>query len=229
MKYTICGFQQSELISLGLDHTDALILRYIFDFFSTDKMCQKVENNKIWFWFSYGTICEEMPILGIKTNRHIAKIMRKWEEVNLIEKMVVRGSDSYMLKGKKCSRRGVYTYFSFNPEVLTSLVSSPSSEQKSSMVKEVMRKKAQSLNAKKSTTSEQKSSIKDSSSMNSLFINNSTNANDEDIKIYFEHNDWQFRSDGFAFHKTYGEKIPVRKFTGMLPMEYVKKIDELYA
>ena len=31
------------------------------------------------------------------------------------------------------------------------------------------------------------------------------------------------------FHKTYGEKIPVRKFTGMLPMEYVKKIDELYA
>jgi len=44
-----------------------------------------------------------------------------------------------------------------------------------------------------------------------------------------EHNDWQFRSDGFVVHKTYGDIIPVRKFTGMLPIEYVKKIDELYA
>lgn len=228
MKYTICGFQQSELISLGLDHTDALILRYIFDFFSTDKMCQKVENNKIWFWFSYGTICEEMPILGIKTNRHIAKIMRKWEEVNLIEKMVVRGEDCYMLKGKKCSRRGVYTYFSFNPELLTRLVSSPSSEQKSSMVKKDMSKKTQTLNAEKGITSEQKSSIKDSSSIDSLFINNSIIVGSEEIKTYFVFNDWEFRSDGFAVHTKYGDKIPVRKFPYSLPLDLVQKIDELY-
>jgi len=191
-------------------------------------MCQKVENNKIWFWFSYGTICEEMPILGIKTNRHIAKIMRKWEEVNLIEKMVVRGEDSYMLKGKKCSRRGVYTYFSFNPELLTRLVSSPTSEQKSSMVKKDMSKKTQTLNAEKGITSEQKSSIKDSSSIDSLFINNSIIVGSEEIKTYFVYNDWEFRSDGNAVHKVYGDKYPVRKFPFMLPLELVNKIDELF-
>jgi len=227
MKYTICGFQQAELLNLGLDHTDALILRYILDFFNTNKMCQKVHDDKIWFWLSYGTICEEMPILGIKTNKHIAKIMSKWEKSGIIDKMVVKGNDEYILNGKKLSRRGSFTYFTLNPDIMSLLISTPA--QKSETPPNGLRKKAQQGGAFSSSPSTQKSETKDSSSTDSLFINNSTNANDEDIKIYFEHNDWQFRSDGFAFHKTYGEKIPVRKFTGMLPMEYVKKIDELYA
>ena len=226
MKYTICGFQQAELLNLGFDHTDALILRYILDFFNTNKMCQKVEDNKIWFWLSYGTICEEMPILGIKTNKHIAKIMSKWEKAGVIEKMIVKGIDEYILHGKKLSRRGSFSYFTFNPEAINRLVST--SAQKSETPSIGQRKKAQPGSALMSSPSTPKSDTKDSSPMNSLFINTSTTSNNEELKIYFEHNDWQFRSDGFAFHKIFGDKIPVRKFTGMLPMEYVKKIDELY-
>ena len=34
----------------------------------------------------------------------------------------------------------------------------------------------------------------------------------QEIKTYFVFNDWEFRSDGNAVHKVYGDKYPVRKF-----------------
>ena len=50
----------------------------------------------------------------------------------------------------------------------------------------------------------------------------------QEIKTYFVFNDWEFRSDGNAVHKVYGDKIPVRKYPYSLPLELVQKIDELY-
>ena len=46
MKFTVNGFQQKEIVRLGLDHTDALILRYIVDFFHNGGMYQRVDDNK---------------------------------------------------------------------------------------------------------------------------------------------------------------------------------------
>lgn len=78
MKYTIEGFPQSELVRLGLDNTDSVILRYFVDFFSSGDMKMLTDNNGDQFaWIKYEKVIQELPCTGIKTTDGIARRFKK--------------------------------------------------------------------------------------------------------------------------------------------------------
>ena len=137
MKYTICGFQQQELIRLGLDHTDALILRYIVDFYHNGGMYQRVDDNKVWFWFSYANVATGLPCIGIKSEKHVAAIMRKWITAGIIEKKIVKGVDEYLHDGKKKKRTGTWTYFHLIDTAMTALTTAEKKAPNKSEVPEI--------------------------------------------------------------------------------------------
>lgn len=109
MKYTIEGFQQKILIEYGLDCLDAVILRYIIDFWQTGKMQIFPEDNvhknsspNEYFWMNYSTIINELPILAIE-KQALSKRMKKFVVCGLLNKRLWKYSG------------GTYTYFRFVP------------------------------------------------------------------------------------------------------------------
>jgi hypothetical protein len=219
MKYTICGFQQDELIRLGLDHTDALILRYIVDFYSTGKMCQRVKENRVWFWFKYDTICSEMPVIGIKTPKHVADIMRKWEKVGLVMKDVIRGVDEYMLNGLKLTRRGVYVYFSFDQEKIERLLTA----EKTALNKCEVPGNPQRDCGKNRTGSAENSAIKDSSFIHPSFIDPSVSPTGE---VLFSDEGWVFLSNLTAYYHDDPEQVFTWKnLPRGFPYDVMEKMD----
>lgn len=66
MKYTIMGFLQSKLKELGLDVTDALVLRYFVDFKDSRTMKSERIGDKTYYWVQYEGVLRELPILNIK-------------------------------------------------------------------------------------------------------------------------------------------------------------------
>jgi hypothetical protein len=111
MKYTIEGFQQDILTQYSLDCTDAVILRYIIDFWLSGKM-QKHEHDgeSDYFWMSYKTIIEELPIIKIK-KQALADRMQKFVDCGLMK--------FYLWK----SGQGTFTHYKIIPEKYAPLVS----------------------------------------------------------------------------------------------------------
>ena len=71
MKYTIEGFNQVELVKMGLNSNDAIILRWFVDFYATSKMAiVKNETGQEFKWVKYQAVIDDLPILGI-TNKSI--------------------------------------------------------------------------------------------------------------------------------------------------------------
>ena len=122
MKYTICGFQQSEMINLGFDSNDAILLRWVVDFFNTEKMTLKVQDDRVYFWVNYKTVTEELPILRITNTEIIARRFAKWESAGLIKKLLVKGADEFISNGRKGKRSGTFTYFTFDSDMLAVLL-----------------------------------------------------------------------------------------------------------
>lgn len=122
MKYTICGFQQDELVALGFDSNDAVMLRWVVDFFNTDKMAVKIHEDRIFFWVNYKTVIEELPISGISNKEIVARRFDKWAQAGLVKKLLVKGMDEFSSNGRKGSRSGTFTYFSFDSEALSILL-----------------------------------------------------------------------------------------------------------
>lgn len=78
MKYTIEGFSQAELIRLGLDHSDAILLRWFSDFNQTGRMDEfQGPDGKTYFWVKYSKVTEELPILGLNSPDAVAKRLRR--------------------------------------------------------------------------------------------------------------------------------------------------------
>jgi len=121
MKYTIEGFQQEVLVQYGLDSVDAIILRYIIDFFNTGKMNHKIIDNRIYFWVLYDSIINDLPILRIKSKIVIARRFNKYVGRGLLKKNTIKGIDYYFNNNSEFSRRGSYTYFSFNKSIFQEL------------------------------------------------------------------------------------------------------------
>lgn len=136
VKFTICGLQQDKLLKMGLDCQDAVIIAWFKDFRDTTLMCQKVIDYEIYNWVNYQTVLDELPILHSgkppateeqRRNRRI-KVKRcfdKYVKCGLMKKHEVKGVDEYMKEGQQMRRRGSFTYFCFNSEVLVSLLSKP--------------------------------------------------------------------------------------------------------
>lgn len=110
MKNTIHGFSQDKLLQHGLDNDDALILRFVLDFFSTNKMSCIVDGNLVFFWLSYQYVSQELPILGKKKNsspRSISRRFLNYHRHGLLHRKLI-----YELNGKI----GTYTFFAFSDQ-----------------------------------------------------------------------------------------------------------------
>ncbi|MBU5484146.1 conserved phage C-terminal domain-containing protein [Clostridium sp. MSJ-11] len=98
MKYTILGFKQSELVKLGLDTVDALILRYFVDFKDSGRMVREKVDNKVYYWVKYEGIIESLPILNLKKDA-IYRRLKKMSNVNILEHKTIIGNGMFSYYG----------------------------------------------------------------------------------------------------------------------------------
>lgn len=84
MKNTIQGFNQRDLIELGLDNDDALILRWFVDFKDAGKMVSKIIENEKYYWIKYSQLIEDLPILKAKTKDSIYRRLKKMTKAGIL-------------------------------------------------------------------------------------------------------------------------------------------------
>lgn len=193
MKYTIEGLQQGVLLDLAyqeynkkkkqkiikhpIDISDAVILRFVIDFYSTGKMTEIQINGKTYFWVNYKTVIKELPLLKIKEMHGIANRFRKYEKVGLLKKEIV-----YEKEGQK----GTFTFFRFT-EKLADLLFTPETKSSDPCNDNFIPPETQD-----SPPPETKSSDKDSSTI----INSSTREKDcfsIPLEFYRQYNDITFQ------------------------------------
>lgn len=85
MKYTIEGLQQDKLVEWGLDGNDAIIIRYVIDFWNTQKMVMITHDGETFFWLNYKHLLENLPILQIKSKDSIRRRFSKYENCGLMK------------------------------------------------------------------------------------------------------------------------------------------------
>lgn len=122
MKYTIEGLQQDVLVRWNLDGTDAIILRYLIDFYHSGRMHHKIHENRVFMWVYYQTIIDDLPIIGIKSRRMIVMRFQRYITCGLMGQYISRGVDEYLDNGIKERRHGSYSYYCFYPNKLVELV-----------------------------------------------------------------------------------------------------------
>lgn len=121
MKYTISGFQQDVLVKLKLNNTDAAILRFLVDFLATEKMVHVVIDYRIYFWIKYEAVIKELPVLEIASTRVMARHFDKLVDAGVLYKKFENKPHECLKDGRAEIRKGSYTYFCFNPKLLTEL------------------------------------------------------------------------------------------------------------
>lgn len=110
MRWTIEGFSQKRLVGLGLDAIDAVLLRFVADFYLSGKMQKVIMGDQEYFWLCYSHVLSELPILGIE-KRQLSNRMDKLVEAGVMKKEVVR------------SGIGTRAYIRFDEEIFAALVS----------------------------------------------------------------------------------------------------------
>lgn len=199
IKHTICGFQQQHLLRLGLDCVDVQILNYINDFYNTSKMYHKTIDNRIYFWLSYQSVIDAMPILGITNPEMIARRLDKWCKAGLLSKHLVKGKDEYLHNGRACTRYGTYTYFSFIAEEMDTLTQRPDTvtalPESRSPGKRV-RSKVAPVSTAESDTSLPQSRALDSPGIDYPSTDNP--AITHTAEIIYQDGDWIYYTNGYA-------------------------------
>lgn len=104
MRYSILGFNQEKVlklrktitkdirgeikqIELRLDVTDLLIINHLADFPNRKKVTKIILDDKIFFWVSYNTIIEELPIIDIK-KQALSDRLAKMVELGILERRI---------------------------------------------------------------------------------------------------------------------------------------------
>lgn len=105
MKYTIEGFQQEKLLELGLDATDAVLLRWFTDFSGSGEMTEKIINGRAYYWVWYKKVLQDLPVLCVKTKDSLYRRFRKMCAAGVLDQHVDRkgtdkGATVYFCKGK---------------------------------------------------------------------------------------------------------------------------------
>lgn len=122
MKYTIEGLQQQILVDLGLDCLDAVILSYLYKFYSSGEMITSTGKDGCeYFWMSYQKVLDDLPILRMG-KRAIALRFKKYIDKEIMYSGLRRGIDNYTEKGEQKTRYGAYTYFRFNDDLIEDLI-----------------------------------------------------------------------------------------------------------
>ena len=78
MKFNIVGFNQERLIELGLDGTDALLLRWFIDFYASTDMKKYEHAGAHYGWVAYTHVVQEIPVIGIKTKDGVYRRFKKY-------------------------------------------------------------------------------------------------------------------------------------------------------
>ena len=87
MKLEIMGFSQQGLMNLGLDNTDAVLLRWFVDYQGTQRMkaVPNPEDGKVYFWVNYKKLCEDLPIIT-QSDRWMARRFDKLVSTGVLAK-----------------------------------------------------------------------------------------------------------------------------------------------
>ena len=99
MRYSILGFNQSELIKYDVDMTDVLLMDYIQKALSQPSMIKTNIDEQPYVWLNHSKILDDLPILNIKESM-LKKRIANLIEIGLIKSITVantkgRGSRSY--------------------------------------------------------------------------------------------------------------------------------------
>lgn len=107
MKLEIMGFNQRSLCALGLDASDAILLRWFVDYQNTSKMKSvTTPEGAVYFWVNMKKPCDDIPILT-KNARWMAGRFNKLVEAGVLYKYEVSAGT-----GKKsCFRLNDDIYF----------------------------------------------------------------------------------------------------------------------
>lgn len=104
LRHSILGFNQEEVlklkktitkevrgevkqVELKLDVTDLLIINHFADFPNRKKVTKIILDDKIFFWVSYNTIIEELPIIDIK-KQALSDRLAKMVELGILERRI---------------------------------------------------------------------------------------------------------------------------------------------
>lgn len=87
MKLEIMGFSQQGLMDLGLDNTDAVLLRWFVDYQGTQRMkaVPNPEDGKVYFWVNFRKLCEDLPIIT-QSDRWMARRFDKLVSAGVLAK-----------------------------------------------------------------------------------------------------------------------------------------------
>lgn len=102
MRFSIFEYSQEKLVSLGLDVTDALILNWFANFFcgKMEKQIFKDEsgNARIFGWVRTSKIIEDLPVIGIASEKGIRRRFDAFVEKGILDRQTVQtqnGKKSY--------------------------------------------------------------------------------------------------------------------------------------
>ena len=87
MKLEIMGFSQQGLMDLGLDNTDAVLLRWFVDYQGTQRMkaVPNPEDGKVYFWVNFRKLCDDLPIIT-QSDRWMARRFDKLVSAGVLAK-----------------------------------------------------------------------------------------------------------------------------------------------
>lgn len=93
MRFSIFEYSQEKLVSLGLDVSDALLLNWFANFFS-GKMEKRIfkdsdGQSKIFGWIKISKVQEDLPVLGISTEKGIRRRFDNFVEKGLLERKTI--------------------------------------------------------------------------------------------------------------------------------------------
>lgn len=123
MKYTIEGFSQEEAIRLGLDVKDLVLLRWMVDFCGTGIMESLRMDGEKYYWFDYGYMLQNLPILHIQSVKYLGKRLR---EISMPRDVGIKNHAAPPVLSLKIipTSDGTRMYFRFIPEIMENLLTS---------------------------------------------------------------------------------------------------------
>ncbi len=97
MRFSVFAYSQEKLLENGLDVTDALILDWFANFFlgKMDKKIFKDENGNqaIFGWVKISKIMEDLPVLGISTEKGIRRRLDSFIEKGIMKRQTITTQD----------------------------------------------------------------------------------------------------------------------------------------
>lgn len=92
MLFTIEGFSQQALLDHGLDPIDAVILRWIMNFWGSGHMRTYRIKRREYFWLKYEYVLQEIPIIRIKTPIALRRRFVKYVKEGIMASETIRGN-----------------------------------------------------------------------------------------------------------------------------------------